>query len=189
MAKQSQHFPDERKPTTQGVAMFNSSKEAFDELWRRISVLGQTGYLYEGLAIRMSANSALTIQETAQTDPRFKNHKGYAGKIDVFDVPDGFHVSVDDSVEIAALRAELGSRTTRLQPLWGPAGRQAERDAINLGEKLAEFVSKQAEKGIALSDKDLDALVPFREPQDEPGLDVLRDIVAERKARMAQEER
>lgn len=182
----SKFKPSTRKPPN--VEIFPTSREALDELLRRIMVLGQAPYLYEGLAIRMAADSAIMIQNTALNDPRFKNHEVYGTKIDVFETDEGLHVSVDQMMETSALRAELGSQTVKLQPLWGPRMRQDIQSASRMGISLAEAIADKAASGHGLEDDDLELLIPLNEPVEQPGLDALRDIVKARQARMAEEE-
>ena len=106
----------------------------------------------------------------------------------MFETDEGIHVSVDEMMEVAALRAELGSKTVRLQPLWGPRLRQDNRTAEIFGDRLAQAIADKAASGHGLEDDDLEPLLPMNEPTEQPGLDALREIVRARQARMAEEE-
>jgi hypothetical protein len=185
---ESRFKPDPRSPPSSGAVIYDTPEEAMDELHRRINVLGQARYVYEGLAIRMASDVAMGIQDLALHDSKFSQHKAYGGTIDVFETPEGFHVSVDEASEIAVKRAELGTTTTPLQALWGPWGRALESDLATSGADLAEIVAESAGTGHALEDADVESLEPLVKPTTQPGLNSLRQIVADREALMAKEE-
>lgn len=186
--KESKFKPDGRAPDGAGAVIYETAEEALDELLRRIMVLGQAPYVYSGLAIRLASGAALDIQDTAMHDPRFPHHRSYGATVDVFETPDGFHVSVDETMERAVLRAELGTTRIPLQPLWGPRGRREDRGAFTSGVDLAEIVAQKAGTGHALVDSDINAVRPLVQPESQPGLDSLRQIMKDRQALMAKEE-
>jgi hypothetical protein len=185
--KESIHKPDGRSPPA-GVDFFDTFPEALEELRRRIMILGQAPYLFNGLALRVAADGAVTIHEEATTNPRFSNHVAYAAQIDVFETDDGIHVSVDESFETPALRAELGTRTMRLQALWGPRYRRDVALADRFGEELAEIIARKAETGHALENDDLDPVLQDRALLAPAEMTVLKDMADERQRLMAKEE-
>jgi hypothetical protein len=184
--EESRFKPDGRSPP--GIEFFDTFPEALDELLRRINVLGQAPYLYGGLAIRMAADGAIFLAEEASTNPRFSNHAAYKAQIDVFDTGDGIHVSVREESETPALRAELGTSSVRLQPLWGPRYRRDVALADRLGEELAEAIARKAETGHGLEDADLDPVIEDRALLAPAAMTALKDIADERQRLMVKEE-
>lgn len=168
--------------------MFATPQEAMDELLRRINVLGQAGYMYEGLALRMAADDAAALRDKGLNDSRFSGHSSYAGDIDVFEDPLGVHVSVPESVEETALRAELGTTTQRLQPMWAPRMREDEAKLFRFGTALAEIIAHKAEEGDGLADADIDAVLPMPDLNVPGGFTALKQLVAAREATIATEE-
>lgn len=185
---ESDFKPNPRNPLTRGPAIFDTPEQALDELLRRISVLGQARYAYEGLAIRMAADAAVELQDMALNNQFFRNHRTYAPAIDVFETSEGLHVSVDEAQETAALGAEIGTTRFPQQPLWNPRGRAEIRKTGIFGQSLAALVAAKAGVGKGLSDSDVESVHPSTVPTSQPGLDSLRKILKDRQALMAKEE-
>lgn len=167
---------------------FDSFEEVVDEILRRIQLLKHAPEMYEDLSLRLNAQAAIDLQKQA-TDPRFDAHQGYAGAIDVFETPEGLSVSVPEGMELSAMRAELGTTSQRLQPLWRPRFRQQVMKARLTAERLAEIIAQQVANGEVPEDADLDQVVKMPEVPPEPDMESLRDIVKARQQRMASKQR
>ena len=186
----SKYKPEQRKSpgSPDSPVMFDTPQEALKEQQRRIMILGPVEYLYKGLALRMAAEDVLFLRDRGLDDARFSAHLAYAEKIDVYEDPEGYHVSVPEALEIPVLRAELGTTTQRPQPLWLPRLREDIAKLRRFGVNLSKIVADKAGRGVALSDSNLDKVTPMP-AIDPPGdLDVLRKIVQDRKALMETEE-
>lgn len=168
--------------------MFNSFEDVVGEILRRIKLLGRAPELYEDLSLRLNAQAAIDIRKQA-SDPRFDAHQGYADTVDVFETPEGLAVSVPEGMELSALRAELGTTSQRLQPLWRPRFRQQVMKARLTAERLAEIVAQKVVDGETLEEFDLDRVVNMPEVPSAPDMESLRDIVKARRQQMASRKR
>lgn len=171
--------------------LFATSDAFFDELERRISILGQAAYMFEGLGIRLLGNHVAELQEEVLENPAYNAHRSYLGAVDIFsDKPTELQAGVNEGAARAAMAAELGTSQTPLQPLWRPMARELEADKNKKSDKLASLIAEKVEKGIALEDEMLDRI---EKPDDVEKLaqkmPELKKILDQRKTRMAKEEK
>ncbi len=167
------------------MPMYDTPQEAFGELARRIQSLKKAGTLFRGLVVKTGAQQAVDMRSRAMS-PQHRQHNPYADKVDVFPTEKGVHVSVPDTVENAALAAEIGTKTQRQDPLWRPGTRRAEKQADRLVQALLEAIAEKVAAGEEMDEAFLNELAP-KVSLGPRAMDSLRDIIRDWEKQARQE--
>lgn len=165
-----------------------STEDFFDEIIRRVNIVGQAESIVEGAALRLVTRQVLEVRRAAMEDPAFSQHRKYVDGIDVFISEEGYRGGVLEEFEVPALAAELGTTQTPMQPIWRRSARETVSEADRLLKDLVEALARKAESGEAFTEEDLDEVIPMPEIPKDADMPELEDAVDEWDARMAQEE-
>lgn len=157
--KESKDKPEEGK-VPQNLKKL-STGEFFDEIERRLDILAQSKWIFQGLGLRLLGKTATEVIEKINNDSQYDKHKKYVESIDVYkdEVEGGFHIGVDAKVEKDALIAEMGTSLTPKQELWRPISLKVEEESRQLIKDFFELLAKKLENGEPFKREEIDEII------------------------------
>lgn len=137
------------------------TKQFFEELERRLDILGQTPWMLQGLAIRLLGKQAQDIMEKAKESPEYSEHAKYADSIDVYNEEEdgGFHIGPDSKVEKDALAAEMGTSQADHQAMWRISETESSKESLEHIIEFFELLAERAEEGKAFTADTIDEVI------------------------------